>query len=100
MELIPAIDLRGGRCVRLLQGHFDAETHYPGDPLELARAYHAQGAGRLHIVDLDGARDGTPANLDLISRLAALPGSRCRSAEASARRIGLPHCSRPVSRGW
>jgi len=74
MELIPAIDLRGGRCVRLLQGHFDAETHYPGDPLELARAYHAQGAGRLHIVDLDGARDGTPANLDLISRLAALPG--------------------------
>jgi len=74
MELIPAIDLRGGRCVRLLQGHFDAETHYPGDPLELARAYHTQGAGRLHIVDLDGARDGTPANLDLISRLAALPG--------------------------
>ena len=74
MELIPAIDLRGGRSVRLLQGRFDAETHYPGDPLELARAYHAQGAGRLHIVDLDGARDGTPANRNLISRLAALPG--------------------------
>ena len=74
MELIPAIDLRGGRCVRLLQGCFDAETHYVGDPLDLARAYRAQGAGRLHVVDLDGARDGTPANRDVIARLAAVTG--------------------------
>ena len=74
MELIPAIDLRGGRCVRLLQGRFDAETHYPGDPIDLARAYLVQGAGRLHVVDLDGARDGTPANREVISRLAGVPG--------------------------
>ena len=74
MELIPAIDLRGGRCVRLLKGRFDAETPYPSDPLDLAREYQALGAERLHVVDLDGARDGTPGNWDLISRLAALPG--------------------------
>jgi phosphoribosylformimino-5-aminoimidazole carboxamide ribotide isomerase len=74
MELIPAIDLRGGRCVRLLQGRFDAETHYLGDPVDLARAYLAQGAGRLHVVDLDGARDGTPANQEVIAHLVAVTG--------------------------
>jgi phosphoribosylformimino-5-aminoimidazole carboxamide ribotide isomerase len=60
--------------VRLLKGRFDAETRYPSDPLDLAREYQALGAERLHVVDLDGARDGTPGNWDLISRLAALPG--------------------------
>ena len=74
MELIPAIDLRGGRCVRLLKGRFDAETVYPADPLALAREYRDLGAERLHVVDLDGARDGSPGNWDVISRLAALPG--------------------------
>jgi phosphoribosylformimino-5-aminoimidazole carboxamide ribotide isomerase len=73
MELIPAIDLRGGRCVRLLNGRFDAETDYGGDPVDLARGYRSLGAQRLHVVDLDGARDGTPGNWDLIARLAALP---------------------------
>jgi phosphoribosylformimino-5-aminoimidazole carboxamide ribotide isomerase len=74
MELIPAIDLRGGRCVRLLKGRFDAETSYPADPLALACDYRALGAEWLHVVDLDGARDGTPGNWDVISLLAALPG--------------------------
>jgi phosphoribosylformimino-5-aminoimidazole carboxamide ribotide isomerase len=60
--------------VRLLQGRFDAETHYAQDPCALASEYRALGAGRLHIVDLDGARDGTPANWDTIARLASLPG--------------------------
>ena len=74
MELIPAIDLRGGRCVRLLKGRFDAETRYAIDPVALACDYRSQGATRLHVVDLDGARDGAPANWEQISLLAALPG--------------------------
>lgn len=71
MRLIPSIDLRGGHCVRLLKGDFDAETRYDLDPLELLRRYRALGADWLHIVDLDGARDGRLANRELIGRLAA-----------------------------
>jgi phosphoribosylformimino-5-aminoimidazole carboxamide ribotide isomerase len=69
MRLIPSIDLRGGRCVRLLKGDFDAETTYERDPLELLRGYAALGAGWLHVVDLDGARDGRLAHRELIGRL-------------------------------
>jgi phosphoribosylformimino-5-aminoimidazole carboxamide ribotide isomerase len=71
MELIPAIDIRGGRCVRLLQGDFDRETRYEVDPCELARSYRAAGARWLHIVDLDGARDGSRSNAPLIAEIAA-----------------------------
>ena len=71
MRLIPSIDLRGGRCVRLLKGDFDAETRYEADPRDLLRKYQAQGATWLHIVDLDGARDGQLANRGLIGELAA-----------------------------
>jgi phosphoribosylformimino-5-aminoimidazole carboxamide ribotide isomerase len=74
MELMPAIDLRGGRCVRLLQGRFDAETSYPEDPLDLLRTYRDLGAAWLHVVDLDGAREGFPGNTATIARLAAEPG--------------------------
>jgi phosphoribosylformimino-5-aminoimidazole carboxamide ribotide isomerase len=70
MLLIPSIDLRGGHCVRLRQGDFDAETRYPQDPLRLLRRYRELGAPWLHVVDLDGARDGLPANRDTIARLA------------------------------
>jgi phosphoribosylformimino-5-aminoimidazole carboxamide ribotide isomerase len=70
MELIPAIDIRGGRCVRLLRGEFDQETRYELDPRELARAYRAAGARWLHIVDLDGARDGERGNAALIGEIA------------------------------
>ena len=62
-EVIPAIDIRRGRCVRLLQGDYDQETAYADDPAEVARDWEAQGAQRLHVVDLDGARDGRPVNL-------------------------------------
>jgi phosphoribosylformimino-5-aminoimidazole carboxamide ribotide isomerase len=72
MRLIPSIDLRGGRCVRLLRGDFDAETRYDADPRQLLRDYQAQGAEWLHIVDLDGARDGLLANRALIGELAAM----------------------------
>ncbi len=70
MELIPAIDIRDGRCVRLLKGDFGQETRYEADPVALARNYRAHGARWLHVVDLDGAADGRPANLPLIRRMA------------------------------
>jgi phosphoribosylformimino-5-aminoimidazole carboxamide ribotide isomerase len=71
MRLIPAIDLRGGRCVRLLQGRFDAETVYATDPTEIVTMYRGLGARYLHIVDLDGARDGSRGNRDAVATLAA-----------------------------
>jgi phosphoribosylformimino-5-aminoimidazole carboxamide ribotide isomerase len=70
MRLIPAIDLRGGRCVRLLQGRFDAETVYASDPLAVMDRYLALGATAIHVVDLDGARAGSQANRTAIARLA------------------------------
>jgi len=71
MELIPAIDLRDGRCVRLLQGDFERETRYSVDPVELAEHYRDLGARSLHVVDLDGARQGVPVNLPVIRRMRA-----------------------------
>ncbi len=73
MELIPAIDLKQGRCVRLLQGDFAAETVYSHQPATVLERYLALGARRVHIVDLDGARDGTQANRDAIVALASVP---------------------------
>jgi phosphoribosylformimino-5-aminoimidazole carboxamide ribotide isomerase len=74
VEIIPAIDLLDGAIVRLWQGDFDRVTRYDGDPLALARAYADSGARRLHLVDLDGARSGTPGNLALLRQIAALQG--------------------------
>ena len=74
MELIPAIDLRDGRCVRLLQGDFERETRYSVDPVELAKHYRELGARSLHVVDLDGARQGVPVNLPVIRRMRAAAG--------------------------
>ena len=62
MEVIPAIDLRGGRCVRLVQGDYDRETVFSDDPVATAERWAGEGAPRLHIVDLDGAREGRPVN--------------------------------------
>ena len=69
MEVIPAIDLKGGRCVRLFQGDFDRETVFSDDPLATARAWQEQGGLRLHLVDLDGAATGEPAHLGLITEI-------------------------------
>jgi phosphoribosylformimino-5-aminoimidazole carboxamide ribotide isomerase len=69
MQLYPAIDLRDGRCVRLLKGDFARETRYDVDPVTLAAEYAALGAHWLHVVDLDGAKRGSPANLALIERM-------------------------------
>lgn len=63
MEIWPAIDLRGGCCVRLQQGDYDRETVFGEDPTAMARHWVDQGARHLHLVDLDGARDGRPTNL-------------------------------------
>jgi phosphoribosylformimino-5-aminoimidazole carboxamide ribotide isomerase len=71
MRLIPAIDLRAGHCVRLLHGDFEAETRYATDPHSLLFKYREVGADWLHIVDLDGARDGSLGNRAIIVELAA-----------------------------
>jgi phosphoribosylformimino-5-aminoimidazole carboxamide ribotide isomerase len=76
MQLIPAIDLRGGRCVRLLQGRFDAETVFSTEPAEVLERYVELGASLVHVVDLDGARDGSQGNAQAIASLAA--GGRAR----------------------
>ena len=69
MILLPAIDILGGKAVRLSQGDFDAKTEYDADPLDAARRWVRDGARGLHVVDLDGARSGKPANLRHISRI-------------------------------
>jgi phosphoribosylformimino-5-aminoimidazole carboxamide ribotide isomerase len=71
MRLIPAVDLLAGRCVRLLNGDFAAETRYSADPQDLLTRYRDFGADWLHVVDLDGARDGSSGNREIIARLAA-----------------------------
>ena len=70
LRALPAIDLRGGRCVRLYQGDFDRETVYGDDPVAQARAFEAEGADWIHVVDLDAARSGTGANRDVIRAIA------------------------------
>ena len=89
MQVIPAIDLVDGRCVRLLQGDFEEQTVYSDDPESVARRWALCGAERLHVVDLDGARTGDPVNMDTVRRIASavdLPvqlGGGIRTAEAA-----------------
>ena len=71
MDVIPAIDLRGGRCVRLAQGDYARETVFSEDPLSMARQWASMGARRIHVVDLDGARDGQQANGAIVKQIAA-----------------------------
>jgi len=75
----PAIDLRQGKCVRLQQGRFDQVTTYADDPLAVARACAAEGAAWLHVVDLDGAKDGNAAQTDLIRRIVAESGLKVQT---------------------
>ncbi|MFW5920929.1 MAG: 1-(5-phosphoribosyl)-5-[(5-phosphoribosylamino)methylideneamino]imidazole-4-carboxamide isomerase [Polyangiales bacterium] len=69
MELIPAIDVLGGKVVRLHKGRYDEATVYADDPAQVASGFREQGARRVHVVDLDGARDGRPRNMDAIRRI-------------------------------
>ncbi len=70
MNLYPAIDILGGNAVRLVRGDFDAKKVYDQDPLSAARAFVEEGAERLHVVDLDGAKRGEPVNLEHVARIA------------------------------
>ena len=93
-ELYPAIDILGGKAVRLEQGDFERRKDYDADPLDAARRWVEQGARRLHVVDLDGAREGRPVNLDQLERIAAEPacrsstGAGCAPSRRSTRRSG------------
>ncbi len=100
MILYPAIDIRGGRAVRLLQGDYERETAYDADPADAARRWAAEGAAFLHVVDLDGAKAGSPQNVEAVARIAAAvecpiqvggglrePGSLDAVFEAGASRV-------------
>jgi phosphoribosylformimino-5-aminoimidazole carboxamide ribotide isomerase len=95
MLLLPSLDLRGGECVRLLKGDFAAETRYPVRAQDLLARYRRLGAPWVHVVDLDGARDGALANRRLIASLATESGLRLqvgggvRSAATVAELLGL-----------
>lgn len=94
MELYPAIDLRGGRCVRLRQGDYGTETVYDDDPVAVARRFADAGARWLHVVDLDAARTGVPAHLDVLEAICATVSARVqaggglRSVEAAGDALG------------
>lgn len=80
MELIPAIDLLGGKVVRLVQGDYDRVTDYASDPVAVARGWAEQGATRLHLVDLEAARDGTRNQASIIERIVAAVDIPCQVA--------------------
>lgn len=95
MELIPAIDLRNGHCVRLFQGDFDQTTVYDADPVAVALRWQAAGATRIHVVDLDGAKAGKPtqtATIAAIVKAVQVPvqlGGGLRNAESVAQAFEL-----------
>ena len=69
MEIIPAIDILSGRCVRLAQGDYERETVFGDDPVAMAVRWASQGAHRIHVVDLDGAKSGVRTNADVVSQI-------------------------------
>jgi phosphoribosylformimino-5-aminoimidazole carboxamide ribotide isomerase len=95
MEIIPAIDIKGGKCVRLTQGNFEKQHLYSDDPVKIAKRWKDEGATRLHIVDLDGARIGSPQNREIVRdiiRRVGLPiqlGGGIRTGEYADRMINI-----------
>ena len=100
MEVIPAIDIKGGKCVQLFQGDYNKETIFSDDPVSTAVDWATQGVPRLHVVDLDGAKDGISTNLDLVGQIASTTSvpiqlgggirtleSACRVASVGVERI-------------
>ena len=93
MEVIPAIDIRGGKAVRLFQGDYDRETVFNDSPVDAAQRWLDLGATRLHVVDLDGAKTGEQVNIDLVGRISALShvpvqlGGAIRTIQAAQRAI-------------
>lgn len=78
MLILPAIDLRGGKCVRLRQGDYSQETIFGDDPAEMARRWVDEGAAYLHLVDLDGAKEGRPVNTNAIEAIVKATGVPCQ----------------------
>ncbi len=78
MEIIPAIDLRGGKCVRLQQGDYARETVFGDNPAEMARRWAREGAARLHLVDLDGAKAGRPLNVEAVRAIVRAVAVPCQ----------------------
>ncbi len=78
LQLLPAIDLLEGRCVRLRQGNYDDSTVFSNDPVEMALRWKNEGAERLHLVDLDGAKAGKPVNQDVVRRIVEATGLPCQ----------------------
>ena len=76
MEVIPAIDIRAGRCVRVIQGDYSKETIFADNPMEMAIKWESEGAEYLHIIDLDGAKEGSAVNMDVISKICADSAAR------------------------
>jgi phosphoribosylformimino-5-aminoimidazole carboxamide ribotide isomerase len=70
MLIIPAIDIRNGRCVRLIQGDYDQQRSYDADPVEMAQRFESEGATIIHVVDLDGAKSGEPQNWEVLGAIA------------------------------
>ncbi len=95
MEVIPAVDIKGGRCVRLYQGDYGRETVYSDSPVDVALRWVEMGAARIHVVDLDAAKAGAPVNHDTAGEIAAavpVPvqlGGGVRSLETAARAAAL-----------
>lgn len=78
MQILPAIDMRGGKCVRLKQGDYEQETVFGDDPVAMAERWASQGAERLHLVDLDGAKEGRPVNHEVVRGIVAAVGVPCQ----------------------
>jgi phosphoribosylformimino-5-aminoimidazole carboxamide ribotide isomerase len=78
MQVIPAIDLRGGSCVRLQQGDYSRETVFGDDPAAMAATWASEGAGRIHLVDLDGAKEGRPVNVEAVRSILAAVDVPCQ----------------------
>lgn len=77
MQILPAIDLRGGRCVRLRQGDYNQETIFSDNPVEMARSFADAGAEWLHLVDLDGAKVGRPVNHEVVKAITSAVDIKC-----------------------
>lgn len=91
MRIIPAIDIKSGKCVRLLRGSFDAVTHYSDDPAGVAERFAALDVRELHVVDLDGARTGFQENTEAIQRIAAKTSFDIQLGGGLRRRAALEH---------
>jgi phosphoribosylformimino-5-aminoimidazole carboxamide ribotide isomerase len=78
MQILPAIDLRDGKCVRLRQGDYNQETIFDDDPVAVARRWVEAGAERLHLVDLDGAKAGAPVNHEIVRKMVQAAGVPCQ----------------------